>query len=158
MRRINKLIKNPTFIHILNEIEKYETSRVYCKHGLNHSLDVARIAYIINLERNMGFPKELIYAVALVHDIGRFEQYNGGRRHSEASMRIAKPILKESGFLDWEISIIENAVENHQKMSRGNTFNSLIYLADKKSRNCFHCEAQKDCNWPSSKKNKRIDV
>ena len=37
-----------------------EKSRIFCKHDLQHSLDVARIAYILNLEADLKIEKEII--------------------------------------------------------------------------------------------------
>ena len=42
---------------------------------MGHLLDVARLAWIFNLEANQEISKERIYAAALLHDIGRHIQY-----------------------------------------------------------------------------------
>lgn len=42
---------------------------------MSHLLDVARIAYIRNLEKGYGFRKDVIYAAAVLHDIGKALQY-----------------------------------------------------------------------------------
>ena len=52
-----RITDNPTFIEKLDRIEELERDRIYCGHGLGHLLDVARIAYIYNLEENLGFTR-----------------------------------------------------------------------------------------------------
>ena len=42
---------------------------------LNIFWNVARLMYIYALEEHLELPKELIYAAALLHDIGRAQQY-----------------------------------------------------------------------------------
>ena len=75
MKNIDRIINHPLFIMSMKKIHDYEIDRVFCCHGIEHSLDVARVAYITNLEQNLGFQKEMIYAAALLHDIGRWRQY-----------------------------------------------------------------------------------
>ena len=70
MKNIDRIINHPLFIMSMKKIHDYEIDRVFCCHGIEHSLDVARVAYIANLEQNLGFQKEMIYAAALLHDIG----------------------------------------------------------------------------------------
>ena len=67
-------------------ITQLEASREFCRHDVTHFLDVARLAWIENLERGLGVSKEEIYAAALLHDIGRHLQYEKGIPHDEASV------------------------------------------------------------------------
>ena len=57
---------------------------------------MARLAYIFALERNLDCSRELIYCTALLHDIGRAEQYTNGIPHDEAGVTIAGQILCRS--------------------------------------------------------------
>ena len=74
MKNIDRIINHPLFIMSMKKIHDYEIDRVFCCHGIEHSLDVARVAYITNLEQNLGFQKEMIYAAALLHDIGKYSK------------------------------------------------------------------------------------
>ena len=59
---------------------------------------MSRIAYMMVLEKNLQYSKEVIYAIGLLHDIGRVEQYEKGIGHHIASFNIAKEILKDIDF------------------------------------------------------------
>ena len=89
MERIDKLIRHPLWRVALDDIEAAETDRAFCRHGLPHLLDVARLAYLEDLERGLGLSKEVIYAAALLHDIGRQLQYAQGVPHHEGGVRLA---------------------------------------------------------------------
>ena len=75
MERINEISDHPLWKLHIEQLKEAEKDRIFCKHGIEHLLDVARIAYIENLEENCDISKEMIYAAALLHDIGRFLQY-----------------------------------------------------------------------------------
>lgn len=98
MERINKISEHPLWKLHMTQLKEAEKDRIFCKHGIEHLLDVARIAYIENLEQNCGVSKEWIYAAALLHDIGRFLQYSKGISHEEAGAELAEEILKDCGF------------------------------------------------------------
>lgn len=88
MKRVNKILSNVEFKSCLQTIEDFERERIFCKHGLTHLLDVARISYILNLESGLNVPKEIIYATTLLHDIGRYDQYMYNIPHNQAKNRI----------------------------------------------------------------------
>lgn len=161
MKRIDNLLSNATFKEHLNRINQAETDRIYCLHGIEHLLDVARISYIINLEENLGFDKEVIYAMALLHDIGRNFEYEKGISHHQVGGDIAHVILKEVGFGEEDCQRICDAIRCHKKLKDGegkNTLNYLLYKSDKLSRNCFNCKAYDSCYWTDEKKNKSITI
>lgn len=93
MRRVHAIEESFAFRGHMRRIEDAEQTREFCKHGMTHLLDVARIAWIFNLERGLGFDREVVYAAALLHDIGRAEQYATGEDHDVAGVRIATDIL-----------------------------------------------------------------
>ena len=119
-------------------------------------MDVARLAYIYSLEQGIAISRELIYATALLHDIGRARQYEDGTPHDEAGALIAKQILNELGFYRDEIMAIVSAIRGHRVQSDQSILGKLIYSADKKSRNCFSCKAEPECYWSPQKKNMTI--
>ena len=160
MKRINDILEHPTFKEHLNRINDAELDRIYCLHGIEHLLDVARIGYIINMEQGLGFDKEIIYAMALLHDIGRNMEYDTGISHHEVGRNIACEILQDVGFDNHECEMICDAIRNHKELSTEDdkSLNYLLYKADKLSRNCFSCKAYESCYWTEDKKNKNIII
>ena len=57
MERINKISEHPLWKLHMTQLKEAEKDRIFCKHGIEHLLDVARIAYIENLEQNCGVSK-----------------------------------------------------------------------------------------------------
>lgn len=157
MDRINLILKNKVFLENYKIIEKYEIDRIFCKHNLSHFLDVARIMYIKNLEENLDFNKEIIYAIALLHDIGRSLEYTKNIKHNKASKDLAHIILSECNFSESEIEIIVSSIIAHNNFDHI-AINKLLREADKLSRNCFDCLSLKDCNWDEERKNKGITL
>ena len=153
MERVNLIIHNTDYANLLSELNALEKDRKFCKHTLEHFLDTARIMYITSLENNLNISKDIIYACALLHDIGRVLEYKNGTPHNEASVEIATDILKKCNYSDREIETITTAILFHRKPQNGNTLGELLYKADKQSRLCFCCNAQKESYWDKSKKN-----
>lgn len=158
MDRIDKILNHNLFLYHLRENEVAEENRIFCRHGMTHFLDVARIGVIINLEENLGIDKELIYAAALLHDLGRHVQYEVGQSHEKASAEIAPAILRECGFDDKETGVIIDAILHHRDGGavEETGLRGILYRADKAGRACFACEAQCQCNWDAEKKNSCI--
>lgn len=135
-----------------------EADRCFCRHDMAHFLDVARIGVIINLEEKLEIPYEMIYGAALLHDIGKHRQYGEGIAHEQASAAIAPEILRDCGFDEKETDVIIDAILQHRNsdvISEKN-LRGVLYRADKASRPCFSCRAEKDCSWKGSKKNMKI--
>ena len=157
MIRVNQIWKHPIYQEQLQALQMLEADRKFCRHTPEHFLDVARLAYIFALERNLDCSRELIYCTALLHDIGRAEQYTTGTPHDEAGARIAETILSDLDFSSEEKESILSAIEEHRSSGKETSILSqLIYEADKKSRNCFLCEAEPQCYWSPQKKNMTI--
>ena len=102
--------------------------------------------------------QELIYAAALLHDCGRWRQYEDGTPHEKASAQIAPQILVECGFAEEERESILAAIRGHRnpKSAEAAGLTGLLYRADKLSRSCFSCKAKAECDWPEEKKNRKI--
>lgn len=158
MERVNEILKNKIYKDCLTQIAVCERERIFCKHNIGHFMDVARIAWILNLEEELNISKERIYATALLHDIGRHIQYREGIPHQEASARIAPLILEECLFTKEESDDIIEAIDNHRnkEMLSRKDLSGIIYRADKKSRGCYGCEVLQQCDWSTSKKNLEI--
>lgn len=156
MKRVNQILNNETFKRNMGLLDKLEKDREFCRHGLDHSLDLARIAYIKSLEEDIKVSKEIIYAVALLHDLGRVLQYTEEVPHHEGSVILAKQILKDTSFNDEERALIIDGIEKHRETNGKNSFNKLIQDSDKLSRNCFSCKSYDKCYWDANKKNNLI--
>lgn len=157
MERIDQIIKHAVYQEAIQKIGELEEKRIFCGHDFAHFLDVARIAYIMSLEEGAAIPKELIYAAALLHDIGRHEQYLHGTPHHEVSVTIADPILEACGFSKEEKQIILDAILEHRTAGeKGSRLSVILCRADKISRPCYMCEAERECNWSLEKKNRYL--
>lgn len=156
MERVNRIIENEEFTVAVKKIDELEKDRIYCKHGIEHLLDTARIAYIISLERGLILDKEIIYAAALLHDIGR--SVSDGD-HEIESVKMAIHILGICGFSADETDMIVKAIECHRgkdvseitqrkEAAAGvKTLSEIITRADKLSRVCKYCNAKGSCKW-----------
>ena len=155
--KINIIIENKSFQYNLKKIEELEKCREFCRHDMQHFLDVARLMYIMNLENTLNIPKHMIYATALLHDIGRRRQYENGTPHHIASVEISKDILEQCAYDTKEIDEILDAIGNHGNHSEElNSLSHVLYVNDKLSRNCGNCKAIDDCKWPVEKRNFKI--
>lgn len=155
MERLDKILNHELFISCLRKNEEAERDRIFCRHNMEHFLNVARIGEILNLEEHQGIPKVQIYAAALLHDIGRYRQYEDGTAHERASVQLAPQILKDCGFNTKETDVILMAIGSHRdaQVREEPGLRGILYRADKLSRGCFACEAERLCDWKKDKKN-----
>lgn len=182
MPRVQAIWESSLFRVSLAAIEDAEQDREFCRHGLAHLLDVARVAWILNLERGLSLNREVVYAAALLHDIGRAAQYATGEDHDVAGARVAGEILdalpEGARFSPAERAAIIEAVRGHRgHAAAGADFIAagsglaavgtpaadgallaLIAEADHVSRPCFACSAQEACYWPTERKNLRVRI
>ena len=153
MDRVNRILGNDKFKKLVAEIEELEKDRIYCHHDMDHALDVASIATIIASDEKLDISREIIYATALLHDIGRGEQYKNEIEHELAGAAIAPAILEECGFTEDETNDIVVAILNHgnEQIMDDKDLNGIIYRADKASRKCYKCRAIDTCKKPEEK-------
>lgn len=158
MERVNQIIAHPKYREYRDRIDAHERERRFCRHDLAHFLDVARIAEIMNLKERLRIGEEQIYAAALLHDIGRFVEYEGGASHEIASALLAPEILSDCGFSEAEQEEILAAIAGHRnrKIAEEASLRGVLYRADKKSRSCFGCREEASCNWSREKKNMEL--
>ncbi|NCC66229.1 MAG: HDIG domain-containing protein, partial [Spirochaetia bacterium] len=95
MENVKKLLVHPQFLKYMALNGKAEQNRKFCKHDFSHLFDVARVAYCMSLERNLGIPKETIYLTALLHDIAKWKQYETGVDHAMEGATMAREILQD---------------------------------------------------------------
>lgn len=158
MEKIDKILKHDLFIENLSKNVAAEAGRCFCRHDMSHFLDVARIGMILNLKECQGVGEEVIYAAGLLHDIGKHLQYSQGIPHEKSSAELAPAILRDCGFDDKETDAIVQAILTHRDSASASVpgLTGILYRADKASRACFACEAEKDCNWKGDRKNLAI--
>lgn len=164
MERVNQIIGHPLYRECYETILACERDREYCKHDMAHFLDVGRLAYIECLEscavqtNDTAFPSvAVIYAAAVLHDIGKHKQYMQEIPHERASAAYAAEILRDIAFEESEKREILAAILAHRDGdAKGHFLSELIYRADKASRLCFSCAKEPSCNWNYEKKNMRI--
>ena len=162
-KRLSFIRHHPLYVSSLHRLEELEKTRIFCRHQTEHLLDVARIAYILNLEGGLGLSRDLIYTAALLHDIGKSRQYEEGIPHETASAALAERILSDMpsdlAFTAEEQLQILTAIRGHRKPRSGaGPLESLLYKSDKMSRTCFACPAEPECNLDSAKKNTEIQL
>ena len=163
---MNSILYNPKYQQYYQKIQSLEADRKFCGHTMEHFLAVARLSFIMVLEAGLDIDKEVVYATALLHDIGRGLEYTDGIPHHEGSVMIAQEILPECGFDEVEKDEIILAIAKHRevageecrKATDKDDFATIFYRADKLSRNCFDCRVADKCNWPAHKKNKEITL
>ena len=163
MPRLNAVWNHPLYQKYYRENEEIEQNREFCCHQITHLLDVARIAYIKNLEEGLALDKELIYTAAILHDIGKARQYTRKIPHEIAGEEIAGKILdtlpEKCTFNEEERAWILEAVRGHRRKCEGmSDVAKLFYESDKRSRNCFACPVKAKCNWSKEEKNREIKI
>ncbi len=158
MERANRILEHNQYREYLARNEEAEAQRRFCHHNMGHFLDVARLAVILNITEDYGIDRELIYGAALLHDIGRWMQYEDGTPHEKASVMLAPEILSDCGFNEEEQQCILEAVGSHRDSSvkEERSLAGLLYRADKLSRPCFACKAERECSWKQGKKNLKL--
>lgn len=162
MKEIEEIRKHPLYMEYDERLRDAEKGRKFCCHQMDHLLDVARIAYIIDLEHDLGIRKEVIYGAALLHDIGKARQYQEGIPHEQASAEIAGTILDdlpEDYYSGEERQEILRAIFGHRRERDGmSRLERLLYVSDKRSRMCFACDSEPECDWSREKKNLEIEI
>lgn len=155
MEKYQKITNHKKFIKYLEQITEIEKDRVFCRHNVEHLIDVARIAYILNLEQELGLSKDVIYGAALLHDIGKVKQYKKRIPHEITGSVKCEQILRECGYEKQEIGLIKTAILYHRRGDdpEDNLLSRILYEADKKSRLCMYCPACQECKWDEETKN-----
>ena len=154
----DKILSDKDFREKIKEIERLEKDRIFCRHGIDHFLDTARITLILCQEKKIKVNEDVIYCASLLHDTGRAEEYKNGVQHHLASVEFAKKILEKIGADENFKKQVLSLVECHRKTNPENTIEYIFSLADKKSRQCFMCEAVDKCKWNDEKKNLTLEV
>lgn len=92
MNAPDRLLAHPDYQRAIRAIAEREQDRRFCRHGLDHVSDVARLLWILVLENERPFDKDTVLLTAMLHDIGRSV---AGDNHDAESIRIARTLLAE---------------------------------------------------------------
>lgn len=148
MARVNQLLEHEDYICYMKKIDELEKERHFCKHGFEHGLNVARVAYAYILEKGeFILPKEVVYAAAFLHDIGRWVEYQTGEDHAQAGAQLALPLLEACGYSSEDIQVILKGIREHRRHQEENLtlLGEALSLADDWARECRHCSVQALC-------------
>lgn len=156
MERIQPILHHPKYRGWMKKLEQLEQDRIYCRHGLPHVLDVARIASLLAADRGVSCPRDVIYAAALMHDLGRLRQYTTGEPHAEAGIRMAQELLHATAFSAQEQQQILYAIGSHRVGDASDSLAQILYEADHASRMCFACAAADTCYWSEERRNHTV--
>lgn len=159
MKQVDQIYEHPVYQEKFRALQLAERDRMFCKHTLEHFIDVARLMYIYSLEHQLSISKEVIYAMALMHDIGRIDQIENGVPHEQAGAELCDVILPDCGFTEEETESIKASILHHRNAGNDekDPYYEMLYWADKKSRNCYACASKKECNWDEEKMNLNIE-
>ena len=155
----NRILRSRRYLQLCSELRELERDRIFCGHDMEHFLSVARIAMLLCHEAGIQADPDTIYAAALLHDIGRAEEYRTGVPHDQAGAVIAGEILEEVGAPpEMQADVVRIIAAHRRPGSEIGPVEEIFYRADKKSRLCFCCKAKDLCNWPDSRRNNEIGV
>ncbi len=163
MPRVDAVLASPVYRRERARLDALERERPFCRHGLAHLIDTARIMWILSLERGCGLDREVVYATAMLHDIGKARQYEDGEPHELAGERLAGEILDglapDVAFAPDERAAMLGAIRGHRRLRAGaGALERLLYQADKASRPCFACPVRGECSWPEGKMNGELRI
>ena len=159
MKRVNAILRHPLFVEKLHLLDELEAERAFCRHDLTHLLDVARLMWIDVLEKGLALDREVVYAAALLHDLGRADQIQHGVPHEQAGAFLAAKILPDAGFAAEETEAVIAAIRCHRGSAPADAreiLGEILCRADKACRLCWRCGARDACNWPEERKNAGI--
>lgn len=128
MERFQKIVCHETYKQTYEKLQELEKDREFCGHDMEHFLSVARISYLMVLEKNLDIPKDIIYATAFLHDMGRADQYEKGISHDEAGAILAEEILKDCGYTAAERKIMVDTILNHRDVEEKEDSFAAIFI------------------------------
>lgn len=146
MEIVDRILNHPQFCTYLQMNAEAEKDRLYCRHDFQHTLDVARVAYCMTMERSLPIEKELIYATALLHDIAKWKQYGQDLDHAKEGTFLAGQILFDIDLDENTIDTILSAIRTHRsKDGDKSVLGEILYESDKACRPCVFCESLEGC-------------
>ncbi|HEX2926035.1 MAG TPA: HD domain-containing protein [Ruminiclostridium sp.] len=150
MDKVEKILNHPKYKKYIGLNSMSEKDRRFCRHDLQHAIDVARVAYIIALENKYQLSKEIIYVAALLHDIAKWKQYSQKLDHAAEGAVLAREILNDIDMDEHDTEMILDAIGKHRRKEGLNTpLSTVLYAGDKSCRQCIGCSMVNECNWYS---------
>ena len=104
-------------------------------HGIIHILEVIRRAFALNETLKLGLNKDMIYAIAAYHDLGKYINHEIHEKIA-ADIFINDENMKQF-FTDEERVIIKEAIEDHRSSKSDTprtTYGKLISSADRNTK------------------------
>lgn len=155
MEYFNAILHDEEFEAALATLNTLEETRIFCKHGIDHLFDVARVSWILAVENQRAFDKESLYLAALLHDIGRCQTVHS---HDKESVVMARHLLTKHRVPVEKQEEILSAIGKHREKSTSTDLSScslgeLLAYADQRTRLCFACPAAHACYWSDERKN-----
>ncbi len=148
METVQKILNHPQFKKYMELNSQAEKDRKFCRHDIQHVMDVARVAYIISLENKYDLSKEIIYITALLHDIAKWKQYSQKVDHAAEGAVLAREILDDLNMDKGDTEMILDAIAKHRKKEGHSTpLSKVLYEGDKSCRQCISCIMVEECNW-----------
>lgn len=148
MDKVERILNHPQFKKYMSLNSQAEKDRSFCHHDLQHAIDVARVAYIINLENGYEISKEVIYITALLHDIAKWKQYSDKSDHAAEGAVLAREILNDLDLDKNHEEMILDAISRHRKKEGHSTpLSTVLFAGDKACRQCVGCSMIEECNW-----------
>ncbi len=152
MNRLEKILNNPLYWDYLHKNHQKEIERIYCKHNWEHLALTAQLTQKLLREKKLTLASdplvnlEIVGAAGILHDIGRWLQYETGEDHAQTGSRLARPLLEQAGYSQAEIDLVCQAILEHNKGKEAQSLlGQMLCLADDLSRPCSTCQAQKGC-------------
>mgnify|MGYP002508293439 CR=1 FL=1 len=159
MKYVKRLLEETEYLQWVEELEQAEAERIFCRHGLSHSLDVARIGWILTLERGQagtGKPgealKEKIYLTALLHDLGRLSEAKQGTPHHRAGAALAEQLLARIQYPKEDRQEILAAISDQVCFSVSNILFPIFMFSSHSNRKfpdffcpCSNCTVLRRC-------------
>ena len=124
------------------ELKKYVQTNIFPMyekndkgHGILHILEVIRRSFALNKNLNLGLDKDMIYAIAACHDLGKY--INSDIHEKIAADTFIKDDNMKRFFSDEQRIMIKEAIEDHRSSKKDNPrtkYGELISSADRNTR------------------------
>lgn len=124
------------------ELKKYISDNIFPQyskndkgHGLLHVLEVIRRSFALNQNLDLGLDKNMIYAIASCHDLGKY--INSDIHEKIAAETFIKDENMKRFFDDDQRTIIKEAIEDHRSSKKDHPrtkYGELISSADRNTR------------------------
>jgi len=124
------------------ELKKYINDNIFPQyekndkgHGLLHILEVIRRSFALNQNLNLELDKNMIYAIASCHDLGKY--LNSDIHEKIAADIFIKDDNMKKFFSDEQRGIIKEAIEDHRSSKKDHPrskYGELISSADRNTR------------------------